>query len=970
MSETELIVSVIDQASANFDQIANSAETSFGTITSSADQASVGMDEASASTEEVGAALDSVDGSSLDQASSSADEAANSLDEASNSAESVGNATDNISDQAIQEAASSASSLGASFDEVTTKADEAANASDQVGNSTSNAASTGTSSMLLATAAIGGMTVGLEGAAEWSNQTNASFEKMGNANLPEAELRSMVAAMTNVHFPTEDALLYIKTLKQTGVTATESLNNGSIAFNTIAVGTGVASDRVVTFSNSMVAMGMDMNNIPAAYNAIAYANANMVGGFDTYINWMQKYDSTFKEMGLNIDQTAVLISAATEKFGGGRAAYTGLNEAIKASNGDLSVLEQQLGMQPGALANASEATAAYSGKLEKNTKISNEHTTILQQAKAYLTDLATQYGDVIGVVGSVGGVIGSATGIIMAASTAYTAHSTSIMANIAAKDAETGSTIANTAAENGGMLSRIASRASAMASAVATGVRTTALEIETGVTATAMGAAIAHTGATEANTTATNLSALSMIRGAISYGVHAVASGISTAAQWALNAAMDANPIMIVVLAIMALVAILFYLYNTNETVRGAIDWLLASLQALGSYIMGGLMAAWNGLMAALSPIINALGLLWVAVQKAFGAFAGGQAQQASGIFSAIAGAVMQLWNALSGLAGLILSVLMPYLQVLWQFLSGAFMAVWTTISGIVMGFINYIATLITILANLIASNITVGEALSQVWGAIQALLAQVFVSIILDIGQFAMDLINWGLQAAGGLLNAFVVYLSQLPGRAWSYFLEFLAYLAILPGIAASYAASVGSTILNTIGNYLSSLPGMMYQWGRNALQSFVDAIIDGIPGLRAALNAVSSLFPHSPPKEGPLATVKAENMERFGSTLTESMGEGLEEGAGDAFGFISKDNIKLTIDKLRDTDSSSKVSDVIKKLEILLVHDFQNVPQHIDTNMLKETLKDSQYDMDLIDVIIEMLTYGKARTKANLGA
>ena len=514
----------------------------------------------------------------------------------------------------------------------------------------------------------------------------------------------------------------------------------------------------------------------------------------------------------------------------------------------------------------------------------------------------------------------------------------------------TAATDTNTTASNTNLLSRSravivagANQAAEYASAAATAIRTAALETQTGITTVALGAAAAHTAGVEVNTAATNMGVLAYARAGaglmaqtIIQGAQTVATGASTAAQWALNAAMDANPIMIVVLAIIALVAILFYLYNTNETVRGAIDWLWASLQSLGSYIMGGLMAAWNGLVSALQPIISALGLLWAAISKVWAAFAGGQMAQANGSFSQIAGAVMVLWNALSWLATIIINALMPYLTILWTFLSGAFMAVWRTISGIIMAVIKYIATFITILANLIAGNITVGQALQQIWGAIQLLFAQVFMAILLGIGQFAAGLIDYGIQAASGLLNNFIAYISLLPGTAWSYFLTFLSYLASLPGSAAGYAASVGSTIVSTIANYLTSLPGQMYSWGMNALQRFVNGIIDTIPGLRSALNTVSSLFPHSPPKEGPLATIKNENMERFGSSLTESMSEGLEDGAGDSFGFISPNSVKVS---KNDSKVSSRSDDKIKELKVTFIHDFINVPTHID----KETLKRS---------------------------
>jgi phage-related protein len=383
-----------------------------------------------------------------------------------------------------------------------------------------------------------------------------------------------------------------------------------------------------------------------------------------------------------------------------------------------------------------------------------------------------------------------------------------------------------------------------------------------------------YTFLTSGQVVATIASTAAMIAGS-------AASKAAAAAQWLLNAAISANPIMIIVIAIIALIAILAILYNRNETVRNAINWLWAGLQQLGgyiyggllavwnalggaltwiwnglvqlgTYIMGGLMAAWNIIVTALAPIIAAFSRLWTAISMVWAVFASDQAGQANGIFSQIADAVMALWSALSWLAGLIIDALMPYLQLLWEFLSGAFSAVWETVSGVILAVISYVSTFIILLADLLSGNITATEFMYEVWIAFELMISEIFASIINGIGQFALNLINWAIYAASGLLNAFITYLSQLPGMAWGYFLAFLSYLASLPGRAYNYAASAGSNIINAIASYLSSLPGKMYQWGKNALQSFVNAIINSIPGLRSALDLVSSLFPHSPPKEG----------------------------------------------------------------------------------------------------------------------
>ena len=71
-----------------------------------------------------------------------------------------------------------------------------------------------------------------------------------------------------------------------------------------------------------------------------------------------------------------------------------------------------------------------------------------------------------------------------------------------------------------------------------------------------------------------------------------IATKAMTAAQWLLNIAMSANPVTLIVIAIVALIAILWYLYNTCEPVRNAID------------------AIWAGVSEAIQPIVE--GVQWL----------------------------------------------------------------------------------------------------------------------------------------------------------------------------------------------------------------------------------------------------------------------------------------------------------------------------------------------------------------------
>jgi phage-related protein len=90
---------------------------------------------------------------------------------------------------------------------------------------------------------------------------------------------------------------------------------------------------------------------------------------------------------------------------------------------------------------------------------------------------------------------------------------------------------------------------------------------------------------------ATIKSTASMVAQKVANMAGAVASGVMTAAQWLLNAAMAANPIGIVVVAILALVAGFVYLWNHCEGFRKfwiqLWDWIKDAAGAVGRWFSG-----------------------------------------------------------------------------------------------------------------------------------------------------------------------------------------------------------------------------------------------------------------------------------------------------------------------------------------------------------------------------------------------
>jgi len=152
------------------------------------------------------------------------------------------------------------------------------------------------------------------------------------------------------------------------------------------------------------------------------------------------------------------------------------------------------------------------------------------------------------------------------------------------------------------------------------------LAVRAAIMATRMGW-LMHTGAVAANTVATKGARAAQL-------AFAAASKVMAAAQWALNAAMSANPIGLVIAAIAALIAIGVLLYRNWDTVREKAlalwstfsDKFPAIAELVRNYI-GQVVEIWNNVKSAFSNIIDFVknvfagewSAAWESIKNAFG---------------------------------------------------------------------------------------------------------------------------------------------------------------------------------------------------------------------------------------------------------------------------------------------------------------------------------------------------------------
>ena len=227
---------------------------------------------------------------------------------------------------------------------------------------------------------------------------------------------------------------------------------------------------------------------------------------------------------MTADQVVLIMQKLSEQGVSNTKMGTELSAVLKDNNGDLQAIEQSLGMQSGALENATAVTGQYEGQIMSLADEEMQHKTLTQQLGAVWEDVSLTLGGVLSPLGSAVGLLGQVGSVGM-----------SVMGLRSLAQGMREMTMAINIMRNAESLS-----------AGVKGVLATAFGVET----------VAQEGNTVAKTSAI-----------------APTSALAVAENSLLL------PILLVIGAIALLIGALWYLYNNNETVRQSIDWLIQQFQ-------------------------------------------------------------------------------------------------------------------------------------------------------------------------------------------------------------------------------------------------------------------------------------------------------------------------------------------------------------------------------------------------------
>lgn len=282
-------------------------------------------------------------------------------------------------------------------------------------------------------------------------------------------------------------------------------------------------------------------------------------------------------------------------------------------------------------------------------------------------------------------------------------------------------------------------------------------------------------------------------------GIQTAATYVATAAQWLWNVALNANPIGIVVLAIAAFIAILIYLYNSNEDVRNALNnlwnFLRSSFIVAWDLLKATLMGVWNFLVSTFGPVWD-----WLV-----GLFTG-TGDSVNGLMEWLG----QLYQKFVEVLPLIMAIFMP-----WTLLFNTQMQ--QVAIQAVMAFVQWISTL--------------GQQIwTWLWNAI--------MYVVMWGVSFTLNMQMIALQA----VQAFIAWISQLPGRAWAWLMVMIQYAINFGNMLRARMQQAVTNAVNAFINFLKTLPQKAWNIFNQVIQKVISFATNFINKLReCAQNAVN---------------------------------------------------------------------------------------------------------------------------------
>ena len=412
-----------------------------------------------------------------------------------------------------------------------------------------------------------------------------------------------------------------------------------------------------------------------------------------------------------------------------------------------------------------------------------------------------------------------------------------------------------------------------------------------------------------------------------------LAQAAAKKAQAALNVVMNLSPFAIIVVAITALVALLIYLWHTNEGFRNAVKAIWEGIKAAFVQAWEGIKAAWTGAAEFFSGI-------WSGIKSGVQGIVQWIAQTWSGavavlkvVWDSISNAATTAWNFI---IQSIMSVVQPFINTFvsgWDILKDGINGVWDGIKSIFKGAWEFIKSVVLgaalIIIDVVSGNFSklkadlqlildgIKNAFSTVWNGIKTIAVTVvttLVNLVRNAWEGLKQVLTtiWNILKTSattiwdGLKSAVLSITNSLVNAAksvWEGFKNF--FYSLLNGVrntAVNSWNSIRSSVVsiisglvgaaqnawysfrNGVSNLVSSVSNIFYSLRNINLWNAGSAIINGfLNGLRSAWgsvrNFVSGIADWIRDNKGPISYDR-KLLIPAGNVIMGGFNEGLENG------------------------------------------------------------------------------------------
>ena len=302
----------------------------------------------------------------------------------------------------------------------------------------------------------------------------------------------------------------------------------------------------------------------------------------------------------------------------------------------------------------------------------------------------------------------------------------------------------------------------------------------------------------------------------------------------ALNATMLANPIVLIIAAIAALVAAFIYLWNNCDEFRQFWIDLWENVKEIAIAVWEGLKeffsAAWEAIKSTAETVWNGIANfftgLWEGIKSTFNT-----------VVTAISNFLSTMWNGIKSVA-----------ETVWNAISGFFTTIWNGIKTVVTTVVTAISTFLTTAWNTIKTVITtvltaIQTVFTTIWNAIKS----VITTVVNGIKNTITTIWNNIKTTISTVVNGIKTAVSTAFSTMWN---------GIRTTVSGIYNTIKGG--FDNAVNFIKNLASSAFSWGADIINGIVNGIRSCIGKIAGAVsdvaNTIKSYLHFSVPDEGPL--------------------------------------------------------------------------------------------------------------------